>query len=526
MIFVLFALAFSDECAVLIDAGSSGSRFWVYSWTENSSAWQNDVPSDLIAENSYKVTPGISQWFNDTDAMQMEFHTAMDLVVGYAQKEGDCQNISEIGMWLMSTAGLRTESADEVNEILIAIAEWFETNGPFDWQYARLLSGEEEATYAWIGTNYVLGLWGESDKIGILEMGGQSLQVAFEPSNGIIMDDSFDVELFGNTYRIYANSWNGFGMSATLDNIDKMVQTDEGSKFLDRKDLEYSHPCLPAGWSNDLTSDFDWPLPGHYVSNNCTRLLEYYFEQYSVSEVCDYDVCSLAGAYISGMENIDFYSLSSFYRTADAVNRLDESVGYSPSLSSLSKAIEAMCELNVTELAEQMEGYYAKYDVNICYKSKIVYQILMMLPNLGVSATVTYGSAENANGVEGSWLVGALIEIMHSTAIVDADIAENGTNTDPGDVEVVDAENGTNTETIDVEVVDADNRTNTEAAGVEIIDGNDNKFLPYFLIFLVAFVIAAISFCYVYASRSKVNAHDAPPEQTELLPEQQPKQEI
>merc|ERR1711920_659507 len=125
--------------------------------------------------------------------------------------------------------------------------------------------------------------------------------------------------------------------------------------------------------------------------------------------------------------------------------------------------------------ANQMEGYYAKYDSWACYKAKLIFKILKILPGFGEKATITYGSAENENGMEGTWLVGALIEIMHSAAVVEA----------------------------------ANDGTNTEMTGVKKT-GNDNKFLPYFLIFLVAFVIAAISFCYVFTSRTKGNTYAAP----------------
>jgi len=407
-------------------------------------------------------------------------------VAAYTE-EVSCQSDSYIGMWLMSTAGLRTESNEEVNEILVAIGEWFETDATFDWQYGRLLSGEEEAAYAWIGNNYVLGLLGEGDKVGIVEMGGQSLQIAFAPSNDIIMDNSYDLDLFGTRYRIYANSWNGFGLQATWDNTKEMLATAEGRPFLNWTGSNYSHPCLPEGWSDDLSDDVDWPFEGNYDSEQCNLLVDYYFNHWSVSDVCDYDVCSLAGAYVSDMEKVDFYGLKGIYYTFDALNRLNDSLGFSPSFSSLSQAIEAECELNVTDLAEQMEGYYSKYDSWGCYKSKLIYEILMMLPGFGDSATVTYGSAENADGMEGTWLVGALIEIMHSAAV---QAAIDGT---------ILLEN----------VVDT---------FVELT-GNDNKFLPYFLMFLVAFVIAAISFCYVFTSRTKVNAYAAPPEQE--TPEQQ-----
>jgi len=467
MIFFFFALAFgSNECAVLIDAGSSGSRFWIYSWTADSSSWQNDVPSDLNAEESYKVEPGIIEYFDDTTAMEEEFQVGLDNVLAFIQEEEDrCQDTGDIVLWLMATAGLRTESSDDVKEILDAIGVWFEANAPFDWLFGVVLSGEEEATYAWIANNYVLGRLGDGDEVGIMEMGGQSFQIAFKPADEIIMDNSFDLELFGTTFRIYAKSWNGFGIDALLDNLDEMLSTDEGKKFLNWNGTAYSHPCLQEGWYDGLSSKLDWPLAGYYDSVNCSLLLEYFFEQYSISDVCDYNECSIAGAYISDMENIDIYALSNFYYRVDALNGVDDSLGFSPSLSSFSQATEAMCELNITELASQMEDYYPIFDVLECYKSKITYQIESMLPNLGVSGTVTYGKAENENGIEGTWLLGALIQIMYSAAV-------------------------------------------EEYESEEYKSGNDNMYLPYFILFLVAFVLSTSVFGYAY-TRDKVNV-DSP----------------
>jgi hypothetical protein len=479
MIIFLFALAFgANECAVLIDAGSTGSRFWIYSWTANITAWVNEVPSDLSAEKSYKFSPGIIDYFEDTLAMQAEFQAGLDEVLSYIQEEEDrCQNISDIKMCLMSTAGLRTESNADVEKILEEVEFWFEENAPFDWKFGRLLSGEEEGTYAWIGNNFVLGLLGEGDKVGIMEMGGQSFQIAFVPRNGIIMDNSYNVELFGITYRIYANGWNGFGLQGIFANINDMLFTDEGNTFMNGT----THPCLPEGWSNDLSSELDWPYQGKYNSTKCLALLKYYFEEYSVSEVCDYDECSMAGRYVSDMANVDFYGLAGFYYMAEGLNRLNESLGYSPSTGSLSPVIEAMCELNATQLATQLEGYYAKYDAWNCYQAKIIYQIMLILPNLGVNGSITYDSPENADGIEGTWLLGALIEMMYSDATAD---------------------------------VEGDYRAEMD---VESGGGNDNKYLSYFIIFLVLFVIALIGLCYVSFNRTKVIDLNTPAKSTDEL---------
>lgn len=457
----------SQECAVLIDAGSSGSRFWIYSWIDDTNSWVNDVPSGLIAEESYEVEPGIIEYLDDTTAMEAEFQTGLDELLAYIEGEDDlCQDTGDIPMYLMATAGLRTESNDEVREILDAVELWFEANAPFDWRFATLLSGDEEATYAWIATNYVLGLLGDGEKVGILEMGGQSFQVAFESADEIIMDNSFNVDVFGTSYRIYAKSWNGFGLQAIWNTVDEIIATDEGKAFLGWNGTAYTHPCLQVGWYNDLSSKLDWALGGYYDSVNCSLLLEYLFEEYTVSDLCAYSNCSIAGAYVSTMESVDFYALSGFYFMVNALNRIDDSLGFSPSINDLSDALEEMCELNITQMSLQMDDFYSKYDAWRCYQGKIIYQMMSMLPNLGVSATITNDNAENENGVEGTWLVGALIELMQDDAVVEED--------------------------------------NT---------GNENKYLPFFIIFAVAFLIATIAICYLYSSRAKQAANTSPVDQ-------------
>jgi len=368
-------------------------------------------------------------------------------------------------MYLMSTAGLRTEPNDEVREILDAVESWFETNAPFDWQYATLLSGEEEATYAWIATNYVLGNLIFLKKVGIMEMGGQSFQVAFQPVNEIIMDNLYDVDLFGTSYRIYAKSWNGFGLQAVWDTVDEIIATDVGKTFLGWNGTAYTHPCLQVGWDNELTSKLDWPLEGDYDSAKCSLLLEYLFENYTTSDLCDYSTCSIAGAYVSSMAGVDFYALSNFYYLLEALNRVDDSLGYSPTLPNLSNAIEETCELNVTQLSIQMDGYYSKYDVWRCYQGKIIYQMVSMLPDLGINASITYENAKNENGVEGTWLVGALNQKMHDAALIQ--------------------------KMHDAAVVQENNT------------GNENKYLPYFITFLVLFLIAMIVICYLCFSKEQ-----------------------
>ena len=67
----------------------------------------------------------------------------------------------------------------------------------FEWEWARVISGEEEALYAWIAVNSFMKTFSTKGIIrerfgdhtrthGAIDLGGASIQIAFEPSNSIL----------------------------------------------------------------------------------------------------------------------------------------------------------------------------------------------------------------------------------------------------------------------------------------------------------------------------------------------------
>jgi len=473
----------SPKCAVLIDAGSSGSRFWIYSWTAHSDTWETSIPSDLKSTDSYKAKPGIIEYFTNTTAMEIQFQAGLDEVLAYIDGEYVfCQDTADIPMWLMSTAGLRTESNQDVRDILDAIGEWMVANVPFKWQFAALLSGEEEAIYAWVATNHVLGRFESGNRVGIMEMGGQSMQIAFEPVYPIIMDNSYDIVLFGNTYRVYASSWNGFGYDAIIDSIYRIIDKIYGDKELaEELFAKGAHPCLPVGWKNWYSSIVNWVLEGGYNNTSCTRLIDTFYNQYTMSEMCGYSECSIAGQYVSDMKSVNFYAMSNFYHMVETLNKLDDTLGFSPSMDSLHEAIEKYCALNITELRLQVDKYFEEYNAVECMHSKIIISLLRKLPNFGVQSTVTYKTAEDANGLEGSWLLGALIYQMYH---IDSSDEKNIS-------------------------VEGDEVTSLEEDKVTYIAEDKVTYLPHFITFVVLFFIVTVPCCYLlYQTKIKTKKYE------------------
>lgn len=105
-------------------------------------------------------------------------------------------------IFLKATGGMRTlPKADRVR-LMAAIRELFHDDefNPFGFkdEQARVIAGEEEAIYGWVGVNFAKGTLikdstgsgvAENPKLtyGMLEMGGASTQIAFFENHGDIM---------------------------------------------------------------------------------------------------------------------------------------------------------------------------------------------------------------------------------------------------------------------------------------------------------------------------------------------------
>ena len=91
----------SQEYGVVIDAGSSGSRVWVYRWPVGPR--YNSLPSSIesIPIEDYKVTPGLADHAKDTAKLT---NVVVDLI-NKAKAHVPAAHRSRTSMYLLATAG-------------------------------------------------------------------------------------------------------------------------------------------------------------------------------------------------------------------------------------------------------------------------------------------------------------------------------------------------------------------------------------------------------------------------------------
>lgn len=170
----------------------------------------------------------------------------------------------EFPIYLKATAGLRMLQPDQrirvMNGVRKVLSNSTISKFKFEKEYARVISGEEEAIYGWAGVNFVLGSLLQSSEgsgtvmnpkltHGALEMGGASSQISFYQDNMDIMSGLFKLQIGqGKHWNVYAHSHLSFGINQAWQRMGAHLITNHKTKVLDFP-ATVQNPCL-AGGSN------------------------------------------------------------------------------------------------------------------------------------------------------------------------------------------------------------------------------------------------------------------------------------
>ena len=76
--------------------------------------------------------------------------------------------------------------------------------------------------------------------VGVIEMGGASVQIAFVP-DGDVIAHMFPVRVVNRRYLMYAHSYLGYGQSSVVDYVKSRLDADNPTSEV------IHHPCLLQG---------------------------------------------------------------------------------------------------------------------------------------------------------------------------------------------------------------------------------------------------------------------------------------
>ncbi|PWN22556.1 hypothetical protein BCV69DRAFT_257478 [Microstroma glucosiphilum] len=282
--------------ALLVDAGSSGSRLQVYSWkdpdvTKRQRLRQGKKIKVLPKvekgtqegsgqEWQWKVEPGISSFGSHpqdiANYLRPLFRHALDVIPPH--------QVASTPVYIMATAGMRLIPLEQQRSIIRATCSFIEGETLFSLHgrcedHVQVISGEEEGLLGWIAINYLMdGFHFKPDDdakklnadtkaskgkstYGFLDMGGASTQIAFEPSKHALAaspasghqqeEELAQVKLklldgTEVTHDVFVTTFLGFGANKARERYEQQL-THEASLAKSDRLSAVPDPCLPSG---------------------------------------------------------------------------------------------------------------------------------------------------------------------------------------------------------------------------------------------------------------------------------------
>lgn len=262
------------QYGVILDAGSSGTRVYVYKWRNPSAPAKHEYDDDddevrslpkIKLKKNHKIHPGISTFADDVGSVG---HHHLQELVDVAVKKVPSHKIPETPIFLMATAGVRFLPEHKQKALLGAVCSYFRANTKFQLPdcdaHIQVIPGETEGLYGWIAANYLLGGFERPDEhqhskghhtYGFLDMGGASAQIAFAPNATEAAKHSNDLKLVrmrkldGSSveYKVFTSTWLGYGANKARERfIEKLADEYETNV------REIPDPCLPKGLRTTL----------------------------------------------------------------------------------------------------------------------------------------------------------------------------------------------------------------------------------------------------------------------------------
>lgn len=333
------------QYVMMIDAGSTGSRIHVYKF--NNCGASPELESEVF-EQTKKIegqSSGLSAYADDPEAAAKSLDILMEKAMEVVpDKLKACSPVA-----VKATAGLRLIGPEKSKKILEAVRERLETKYPFpvvsrENRGVDMMDGSDEAIYAWITTNYLLGKIGgpdHSETAAVFDLGGGSTQIVFEPTfKGLASggmpeklaegDHKYELDFAGRKFTLYQHSHLGYGLMSARDAIFATLVTDLHESNKGDKTWTASpvvNPCFPVGMSADelkIRLPEDHPLgtslqlgmrgPSAAAPAQCRALAERILKK---DAQCKLAPCSFNGVHQPSIAKTfakeDIYFLSYFY---------------------------------------------------------------------------------------------------------------------------------------------------------------------------------------------------------------------
>ncbi|CAO1632997.1 unnamed protein product [Sympodiomycopsis kandeliae] len=452
------------QYAIMIDAGSTGSRVHVYKFN-----YCKDSP-ELEDEVFEMLRPGLSSFAGNPKGAADSLRPLLTRSLASVPKT--LQGCTPIAV--KATAGLRllggTQSGDILREVRRMLKEEYPfpladgknglqelTGGHIDVQgkAVEIMEGKDEGVFAWITVNYLLGLIGpplpgqpanaNQQTAAVMDLGGASTQIVFEPKResgeqGMRPGEHvYELKDFGGRdYTLYQNSYLGYGLMQARKSINSLAAFAHAYSHPDAvrtgatvagASVKIPSPCFALGTEKKTKiariggSGKEDEAEATFVGTTggfdaCRRLVEVVMDK---DAVCASAPCSFAGVYQPSLmstfkSGAPIVALSYFY---DRLHPLGLTNATSPSftisqLSSLARDVCSSPQMWPSRFpsAKYPEALKELYDrPESCLDLTYLYSLLSLGYELE-GDVVQVRTEKKLGGIELGWALGAAVGML------------------------------------------------------------------------------------------------------------------
>lgn len=382
---------------LMIDAGSSGTRVRMFRWTLRSKVDLVEVVPLDGEEDLFQVHPGLSAYADDPEAALPPLAGILKEAQRYVPKAVWDESL----LFLKATAGMRLLERQKADRLMDVVRKFLSDadNCPFKFVSAEILSGEEEAIFSYITTNYNLGSLATPDKTaGTLEMGGASMQVVFKPSVDI-QDHEFQFYLTGGRQSVYAKSYLRFGVDRALERSIAFL----AKQSLGTADVE--SPCHNRGFKDVLMlpSGVNRSFVGTGNSSACAEVVR---KVMGLDIECLLPPCAIFGSYMAPASG-DFYAIAGFFYTANGLGLVGWKDTKALTSEDIGEATEKWCAKDL-QTAVSESGKPMKYAKLYCFMGTYVQQSLLVYGfSREYESSVIF--SRKLGGINLGWPAGAML---------------------------------------------------------------------------------------------------------------------
>lgn len=272
---------------LVVDAGSTGTRIYAYSWREG--IGDNDLPriqlippsaapdkipprSGIRAYERVETLPGLDSCRGDVDKLRGE---CLGPLLDWAKAVVHKTQQASTPLFLFATSGVRRLPKDQQNDLMKDVKQVLSTSGfRFEADWAQIINGQEEGAFGWFALNYLKGRLkapvaispapssgtdsAAKNTVNVLDLGGASLEATFEMQQEAHLGNEFHNQtLAGTTYFLKTEEYQNDGLNVAFDRSVTVLlqQMQNTSQVPDNHEklLQIIHPCLQNGYDEAYT---------------------------------------------------------------------------------------------------------------------------------------------------------------------------------------------------------------------------------------------------------------------------------